>query len=824
VRLTAGANWALAAEAAFRRVRWTFQFRKGTTLSDAINSGTWTDATAYVRQDMFPIRSSIEFSAGEFRSDSINITGDDIVWWKANVFDASASQYIEFRVRGYIGISATAMSTDAFFAFSGFVQKDKKPIYDRISNTVKFTVYTADDNAQNISSLNLYTQYYNGDIDGAATAGVMLPKIPNVYVKDAGVTSYELIVGLHTLTYQFNTPNYQMKLDDGDLTTLASATTTTLVNADGTQKIDIYRTASGLSQSVDEITEYIIVTTEGNTLPNNPYYGQSLRTLIDQTYDKMGVTEVAFDTLTFSSHDGERRISFYDVAPMDVSVTGKRSGICSDGTNLYVGVGNKLYKRTASTEAYTLLTTLSSGYDIGKLLYNARNNQIWIMCKPTSYLSADFLRVLNYNLNSSAISGEVTFSGAGTQAASIFDYEYSAGSWKYALIVIDDGISKTYEVTISGTTLTKTEISVSASAYEPISSITWNTGGQDLFWFGADGTDSYVRQVHVNGSGNWVDDGFLTNGITAVNSPLQLNSIAVYDSVADEIIFYSGSVGDIWTWPVNTAPDPTLILATNEVSAMIYADGITVAFCNIVGSNEDFYLYEIESGVATLATDIYRMHPPIGALNEGSNIIYGIDHNGRIFRYNEEIVMFTDYNEYSDETIRSVYTQLLKSFNLIGIINAEKKGRVYRRGNNSGTIQTSGSSVALTASNISDIEEEKNYYPKIDFVTVSNGISSTTYNGTDFGVGFFADAKTLEITNRYIPTYLLKDVAKYFFTFFNTARDLYPIQTNVARMEYEVFDGGAINYTSDQITKAATGVIVAMGINYDGSCNYGVLY
>ena len=53
--------------------------------------------------------------------------------------------------------------------------------------------------------------------------------------------------------------------------------TDTLVSEDGLEKIEIYVDVSGLSTQTYTLTDYVIMTVPGTTLPNQPYYGLSVK-------------------------------------------------------------------------------------------------------------------------------------------------------------------------------------------------------------------------------------------------------------------------------------------------------------------------------------------------------------------------------------------------------------------------------------------------------------------------------------------------------------------------------------------------------------------
>jgi len=126
--------------------------------SDLSSSPSWVEISDRVSWEDFPeITQNLEYETGIPTSDSIRIRGLGISYYKANVFSATASQYIELKIEAQLGRSATDTASDIVPLFFGVV--DKNPQYFELLDEVEFRVFTLDDLLARFSGENLTTQY-----------------------------------------------------------------------------------------------------------------------------------------------------------------------------------------------------------------------------------------------------------------------------------------------------------------------------------------------------------------------------------------------------------------------------------------------------------------------------------------------------------------------------------------------------------------------------------------------------------------------------------------------------------------------------------------
>jgi len=843
MRFTPSTNWTIAAQAAHRLITWSLEIKKTTSLSDALTAGTWVDVSKYAGDAHFPIGQKIEFEVGQFSSDSINVVASfqgvpgipsisAVQYFKDNIFNASASQYLEVKVKASIGISATSMSTDVFYAFTGFIDKAEVN-YGEGGDTVSFTVFTADELGNRISVLNVNTQYINPDIDGAGTDGIILPRIPGITIKSANVTSYVLKVGLHTIEYEYNSGTERARLDGGAWLTLRTTDgVDTLVSEDGLEKVDIYVVVTELSSLSPALTDYIIVTTAGTTLPSQPYYKLSLKSSLQKVYEEIGITDCTFDTLELNTNDGTQRISFFEQIPEDSSLVGHRSALVGDGTNLYCSAANKIYKRTMSTGAYSLITTFSSDAAAyaKKLMYNTRNNDLWIYYESTN---GDCIK--KYDIDGATLSSEVvldaTVNTVNRYSVELTDVNYTGSSWKYGILWMKPEDPAVIRFIDSGA-MTSSAVynypaGVSCIKYRADFIFTKTTNDFQLLLYSTAVVGTVMYQFNVDAAGTWTLVGALAGRTTWTEF-----SMAAYHPSEDVLYYFEYAAGGITTniksLPRDAGGAATTVLSgiyyRRDKSSIIYADSkVFTSVRNVLLGNYDLTgtVYSIVSNAGTVIdSTIYSQY---GALTYQGHL-YGIDATGTLYQYHTVINMFVNNLAPEDTSVREYCSQLLKSYNLIGIISSHKKAFIYRRGNDSGTIQTTGNNLVLNKTNVTNITQIEKIYQKIDWLQVTNGTTTWSYDGTTYNSSVLSEVKKLTISNSLIPDGVVKDVCKYMFTFYNANHDGYKFETNIASMEYEVMDGASVTFTDTRIQKTATGLMEQFGFDKYGNINCDVIF
>ena len=175
-------------------------YMRHVTVLTGSNAGTtgWTDCSSYI-SEIPVVEQSIEYEVGQFAAPSVELIGDDINWWKNNVLNATADEFIEMKVQ--VTLSAkTRTATDEVIVFSGIVDKENITC-NELDNTVVFMIRSYIDVLAIAPALSLLsTNEYKRNISSGQYT--KLRKIPGVYIVGATL-DHELNMGEHTVKYEY---------------------------------------------------------------------------------------------------------------------------------------------------------------------------------------------------------------------------------------------------------------------------------------------------------------------------------------------------------------------------------------------------------------------------------------------------------------------------------------------------------------------------------------------------------------------------------------------------------------------------------------------
>jgi len=820
MKFTASQAYLNYANGASKEIRWKVYARKTATLSTTlVGYSGWTDVTSFV-EEVPAISSNIEYELGQFTQDSIELVGLGIAWWDANIFNASASEYIEIKIEAQVGLAGTYAS-DIAYMFYGFV--DKTGIsYDELQNKIAFSVFTPEDIGSRIAGEYLSTQFIELDTLANATnvQGVILQNINACFVTDVNIASYGVKVGVHTITYTYDSAGATTRticFDDGTPTTITTDDTYyTLSNADVTQKVKVYVRKKAQMSKTENVVEKIIVKALGSTLPYQFYQRVGGYRLLEIIYGKIGVTSLRFDTLKMNTYDSRSIVSFIDLPPADEAVNGSRIAIESDGTSLYVSVGTKVYKRNMTTNAYTLLTTVTASHDIYKLIHNARNNHLWILFSGNT---TDFkLRRLLLSDNTYSDVTLTTYGGV-PDACSLIDYNYTGSSWKYGIVYTTSAHDAVVGMLrfIQSSDMSDNLIVNSTTLGSTIGGgCIFIKGNNDIRFTALSGGVQYFFSYTINASGSFISGGSI--GIATNVSNLS------YNAYEGRIYFLNQGTDAVSYIDVAGGGEGALQTLKN-VKCIYYHEANVINYCigyDSVTGKENFYGLQ---GATIYELDTAERNPPsIKSLTYSTftmtsigDIVYGISASGCLFQFHSTVNFYIDNADFEGKTLTDALHQTLTAFNLVASISPAKVALCYRRGNDSGTPQSSGNSLTLSITNSEQIEKVVLAYEKFALINVAGESASTTYNGSTFAETVLSDERVLNIQNILIPNKIIQDVAYYAYQFFKTSRALYTVSLPlVALFQYEPFDAVLLNYTTTKIQSSSSGVIYAIEFSNDG--------
>ena len=776
-----------------------YYIRKVSVLNTALSSGTWTEVTdrllAHPR-----VAQDVEISIGISTAGSLSFQSANIAWWKANVFNASASEFIEFKLEAKIGLDASNLTSDLAYVACGFV--DKNPEYDNNADSVSFSVYSADDLLSRLAGENLTTQIINEDVDGGGTDGLMLLNIPGVWVTDANISSYVLAAGVHTITFDYNGGTEQAKLDDGAYVTLAGSTV--LVNADGTQKVEVYAD-SALFLTSGTATQEIIVTTYGDTIPYTWYQNVWAFQMLRAIYALAGIDNYTFDNFQIATYDGRKTLSFFESPPGGGSFYKKAQAISYDPTThqLFIGVGDRLYAREFTNHTYTLIGTPSTGYNIVRL---------WAQS------SAAYNTVVGIGFNGSAFKAfEVDLSDNSMVVTTITvpdercivycdsdDYPYSLvynGGDGYVKVF---DISTATESNFNSTIIDDTLVSPSAAFF--------------------DGVDYYYC-TGIENSGP-APTGIVRVGTGGSDFRMSLSGgmeegILLDNGISQTFYFYHVATGKIKSYTGGTS-------TTDIDTALGFAfttDNTKVYFVRQATSSDPQKLAYISSGTVTVEAD--EINRGADKITAGDHLAWDPDASRYLFIYDASSILaqYDDHasmyigieSSYGGQSLRDALNEVLQAFMLLGIISGDKTAKVYRRSDDAGDPVTSGNTLTLTVNNSENIVQAAQYSQAVAWVEVSNNVETHSYDGTNWDMAYIGMGRKLTLTNRLISDGIVKDLAYYLYQYFSVDRSLYTVPMSlVLPLQHECFDEASLSFTGSKVLASLTGPIYGTELSEDG--------
>lgn len=795
MRFTPTDKYLMYARSAAKTVRWLAYFRVVGSLDVALTSGAaWTDASDHLT-DVPDFSSFVEHDICQFSTDSVQLAGKGITWWEDNFFSAATeTDYIEFKIRFELG-GHPDWCTDTAVIFSGFVDHVRRK-RNEATDSVTFSVFTAQDMGDRIPAEVLTIQPINADIDTLGTSGLALFELPRIYIKSAAISGKNLVVGSHTIAYQYNDGAPIIRLDDGEYTTLAASADTTLYNADISQAVTVYTMdLAQVPKSTTEILVYIVVISQGDTLPYVWPHCVSVDTMLKRILSLLGISNVTVGTLSIQPYDAVPRVSFLEQPPEDNSFA-YRWAMQTDGTDLWIGVGNKLYKRTVATGAYTLKATLTTGYIITRIWYDS-GGYVWLYAQESATNISGHL--LRHTIATGVNSSEVAL----------------ANSSRYAI----DFLSGRGIVYVNTTTRAVREVPSSTMTDTLVYANT------DMGYTGTDGpgvplfirsgkvwiqtVDAGVYYWHeIYYAAGWADEG-------KVLTLSGFYEVMGYHASEDRIYFVDVTSGKVksHTGTSATTTDVLTLAQTDTLIESMYYGNSRVYFTT-PGTG---YLYSLASNAASLlnvSPQVYTGHFSFAYIDR----LYGIDAAGMLYQFYASLELYITNARFDGETVTGAMRRILTAFMLAGNIRSTKSAFIYPRTNSSGALITTGSTFTITEAEACDIDEEREYVSEAQLVEVANAETRWTFDGTNWNAMVLSTARTVSLSSDLIPSEIVRDLCYQAWQFFKNSHNLVTITlTAQPYFQYEPFDGCALTVAGNNIPLSTTGVLYGTTAQRDGS-------
>jgi hypothetical protein len=782
---------------ASKYLQWKVYVKKTTDLSEALTAGTWVEVTD--RVEIPSLAMSIEANVGSSTSDKLTLEGSGIAWWVAQVFNATVSQYIEIKITCQIGLSETKLATDLCYEFYGYAEK--KYTVTESTDTISFEVYSADDFLAMLPAELLSKQVSVPNLDGAGLEGLFLQSIPGVYITNANIASFALHQGVHEIKYSLREGDKMLTLDGG-VEVVAAEGLNTLISEDTEEKVKVYCRLAECG-SADATCE-IIVLTAGTTLPRTWISGLRVRDALALIYTQIGLTDFTFEEWQLDTFDARRVTSFFEVPPAGTTFYGKTYSIAYEDSNttLYLGVKDRLYKRSMTTHAYTLLATPSSGWQIRKIFTEriASDGYLWLWLYDGTNNKIARITVADNTVALYAVSAAYEqavcyASGIGGASGSLL-YWVKAGSYVKAFDLA-----------------TPAEANFNA-AFSLISAVIDQSGGC------TNGTDTYYTTgTVISPAGPGIVA--ITAAGDAVLRTTAISSLSMELAYTTGRLLFSFSTDGIYSYVI--ASDTLTLEVAGELICP-YAKAGTVHFVRRLSTGE-LYIASYAGGAISCATESIRYL--MDAMDVGQYLTYDTANTRNLFItlggsmlgqfYAKVSVFISAETSFRGETLRGALNTILESYMMLGKITADKKVKVYRRFNASGTPVNSGSTFAVTINSAEDIIKSVRYSEAVKWLEVSNGDETHSYDGTNWDEQLFTADRKLAVSSKLIPSNIVKDVCYYLWQFFSVDHHLYEIPlANVTPLHLEAFDGLAVTFTGNRITESGTLVIYGISVEQDG--------
>jgi hypothetical protein len=818
MKFTATDKWTAYARGAAKTLQWRAYIRTTASLSTALGTGTWSEITDRL-VDIPDVTTRIEYNVGQYSADSLQLEGTGIEFFTA-LFNTT--DHLEFKLLMVLGQSGDD-ATDVCCEFSGFI---RPPIeYTELEDRVKFSVFTVEEVAGGMAAEAITTQYIHPDVDGAATQGLILNKIRGMYVTDANLSGKALRVGSHSITYDYNGGIRQARLDEGAWVTLADGANTLGNGAGGsstdTQRLAVYVPDVGVIPSQSSTTaEEVVVVAQGDTLPRQWYRFISVKSLLTKIYGELGITSLAFDAMTMPTALGGNKLSFMEVPPDDDTyAAGERYAMTTDGTDLWMAIGHRIWKRTMSTGAYTNETEIGVGDVVTRLIYNARNGHLWLVYFKGA--ESGTLKLRRYVIGTDTLSAEIDIGSGGWSSIELID-ENGCGTWEYALVYATSShtIARIDGGTLAASTLFSQATLGFTGVYGPLDTQFAYVKSGYRFRFGVNnlGSIRYHEVYRHQSTGTWAITGLVHEFL-----PFPENSIGtdvgIYHPSEDVIYTYYQRPMVLGGWhilvklPLTGSPYTTIFSVFEVSDAPMIMDLFYDATTTSVWytRRNPGFLYAASGGAATVqyegsgnAFTKYRVLTRIGTE------IYGVDTSNRLWQFGTTLAMYVPEAIFKGDSIRDALNETLQAFMLVGIVSMAKSAIVYRRGDDTGDPVDSGHELALTVKEASQLVQVSGHSPAVDYVEVTNGVITKSFDGTTWDAVALANVKTLRLSNDLIPDELVEDVCYFAYLFFSTARDLHRVTAGkVPLFQFEPLDRGTITFTTTKIQKTGSGPIYA---------------
>ena len=844
-------------------------FRIVNTLATAIatdlaSPNHWQEVTSYI-SELPSIKTGIEYELGQFKSDNISLTLNDISYFQTTFFDVvTSSQFIEVKIISNLSNNGSTFTSDNCVLFSGSIDVDVLN-YDEATDTISCNVYSLDDNADKLQATT--SMYDSGgrtiSVSGTDYSTKSLRLIAGVYVYVCRFRDNEN----HEVTYSVSGATHTLKLDDYSTTITATGSTAAFYTLGVDDNFATFVVLPNELIGYGEHKQNIYVTSAlTSTTPRKHLCDTNVFTMLNTLFIGANITPT-FTKYNLPVINTSTLASGYSLNYLEVADDGGRGAYVSTATGMkpqaicfnssdskyYYSIGDRLFKRghTENTNDILLVSATTgsftnlNGYIIKRLWYSNYGGVVGIARNSSGTYKGFF-----YSNAGTLTQTTLTRGGADSETLGYKNFAFldviapkppavyyctdvtTAQPYSIRFYNVqtntDDYSGKYYDYLLTdvhpvynSAAGTDNELTYYPYAY--------NTGTGDYFFSNYDRDTNTFIEEH---SGNIA-------GVSYLND-------CVY-SEAEVKIYATDSSNELFHWGLNNGGSETYPLSG---SLKYLAHGLTYS--------SDVYFYgavrnliqfgKINSsgvisgyGISNAAdlrglldtNEIPKMNQIV--FNPVKSCLFGfLPKKETLWQFCATTPMNINAEfDVTNMSVREAINKICIAYNLVYAINPNKTTYVFRRGNDSGTILNSYINTSVTdyldlsERDVSEFKATKKGYAKFQIVSIKNDFAEVLYDGTTFGAIQTSNQRILKVDSNLIQTNTLYEMAYYFYQFYKNNYNIYSMKVLKPKYQYETLDGVALSSFNRNIlavsTSAGAFTMLSQSINNDGTMDIALI-
>jgi hypothetical protein len=697
---------------------------------------------------------------------------------RTGIFD-NDDNVIELIVKGKLSGTNSSIKR-----FGGYVDSGKIRTIER-TRTLSVNAYSYFGATDKIDGNHLTTRYIE-------TNGLLCYNI-GIHITRSNIQDKELKAGVHKLNSRIDGSNKQLQLDDGDWTTITTGQNTIIYNARQDQAVEVHYGTN----FYEDKTQTIISKNKTDQYPYLYYYDANVFTLIEKSFEIAGIDNYTIKPYELQTWDERKFVSSYEqLAWLLLQPT----IIISDfNKKLFVGNGNKVLLRNMQTQQWTTifedtvhptLGCINLIHDpVGGLLFvylGSTNNPIITFCLWKVDLNNNFEKTLLYD-NSSLqnprfVMGNSFNSFQYSQTLGLFVFKWRSTTLPttYHISTLDingnvediytdpDIIDDGFNIIWEASNFVKYYFLQTVPGNIILKEMTYNFGSQQ---FSSPVTKINWRQSQASDNRYSLGTIFRSENKMFARELNQSGESFLYDFINN---VYIGT--EVFN------PDEHKLLAPYEWDSRLYLVAYNTNFQKLSYLKNNVITYT--DNLAGLGifdfnydTDLKKMCVTI---NEYNNEVFNfIDRNDNYLkRLSSWFIPYMNGELICEgKTLRNMIDLISNSYLGYFKISSTKTGYFTKR-----EYYNSLSTLEIIKAYIKDRIQEKSYNEKYDRVRVSNKDSYEYYGLENF------TAKEKSLTNEYLPTAILKDIAKFYYDYYSVKRKVCKINYIPAAFIHDTFD------------------------------------